>query len=118
VKIRIELGLSPLDPADDFATMVERVEEAGPNDRGRSLRDVAARRPRRRRRRGVRGDSRATPRRRSTPVGGSGWASARELVSRCVGAGLSKFVVQPTTHPGSWELFVADFAEELSGLKN
>jgi probable F420-dependent oxidoreductase len=47
-----------------------------------------------------------------------GWAGARELVSRYVGAGLSKFVVQPTSHPGSWEPFVADFAAELSSLEN
>jgi len=47
-----------------------------------------------------------------------GWAGARELVSRYVDAGISKFVVQPTSHPGSWELFVTDFAAELSGLEN
>jgi hypothetical protein len=47
-----------------------------------------------------------------------GWAGARGLVSRYVDAGLSKFVVQPTSHPGSWELFVTDFAAELSGLQN
>lgn len=47
-----------------------------------------------------------------------GWAGARELVSRYVDAGLSKFVVQPTSHPGPWDLFVTDFATELSGLEN
>jgi len=47
-----------------------------------------------------------------------GRAGARELVSRHVDAGLSTFVVQPTSHPGSWEVFVTDFAAELSGRQN
>ena len=47
-----------------------------------------------------------------------GWTGVRKLVSRYVDAGLSKFVVQPTSHPGSWERFVTDFATELSGLEN
>ncbi|WP_448624371.1 TIGR03854 family LLM class F420-dependent oxidoreductase [Geodermatophilus sp. URMC 64] len=47
-----------------------------------------------------------------------GWAGARELVSRYVEAGVSKFVVRPASHPGSWERFATDFSAELSGLEN
>jgi hypothetical protein len=39
-------------------------------------------------------------------------------VSRYVDAGVSKFVVRPAAHPGSWERFVADFSAELAGLEN
>lgn len=47
----------------------------------------------------------------------SGWAAARDLIERFVGAGLSKFVIRPVSHPGGSEAFLEEFVEELGPLQ-
>jgi probable F420-dependent oxidoreductase len=46
-----------------------------------------------------------------------GWAAARELAARYVEAGVSKFVVRPAAHPGSWPAWLDEFAGELGPLQ-
>jgi probable F420-dependent oxidoreductase len=46
-----------------------------------------------------------------------GWAAARDLAASYVEAGVSKFVVRPAAHPGSWAAWLAQFAGELVPLQ-
>jgi probable F420-dependent oxidoreductase len=46
-----------------------------------------------------------------------GWSAARELAARYVEAGVSKFVVRPAAHPGSWPAWLDEFAGELVPLQ-
>jgi probable F420-dependent oxidoreductase len=46
-----------------------------------------------------------------------GWPAARELAARYVEAGVSKFVVRPAAHPGSWTGWLERFAGELVPLQ-
>jgi probable F420-dependent oxidoreductase len=46
-----------------------------------------------------------------------GWAAARALAARYVEAGVSKFVVRPAAHPGSWPAWLEGFAAELLPLQ-
>ncbi|MGY1771547.1 TIGR03854 family LLM class F420-dependent oxidoreductase [Blastococcus sp. SYSU D00813] len=46
-----------------------------------------------------------------------GWDELRRVISAHVDGGVSKFVVRPAGHPGSWERFVDEFAAELLPLQ-
>ena len=68
-------------------------------------------------------DALATSIRRRRPDGdptaliADGWAGARDLISRFVDAGLSKFVIRAAAPPESFEDFVAGFASNLIPLQ-
>ncbi len=46
-----------------------------------------------------------------------GWDALRAQIAGHVEAGVSKFVVRPAAHPGSWDRFVDEFAAELLPLQ-
>lgn len=46
-----------------------------------------------------------------------GWQAVRALIEQYVDVGVSKFVVRPESHPGSWERFLTDFTRELGPLQ-